>query len=125
MSPYEALMQIQGINKSDLPSEVQTLIKRIEATRNTVLLNKKTDESGNPVVSESVLQKIKSLDSEIVNKIWDFIEEKQKKEIRNTMPKVQQSENKDSVNKEPEQPFVEKSEIKKEDSKGKIGFFNF
>tara|TARA_R110000851_G_scaffold217891_3_gene370822 strand:+ start:424 stop:774 length:351 start_codon:yes stop_codon:yes gene_type:complete len=116
MSPYEALMQVQGLNKSDLPSEVQTLIKRIEATRNTVLLNKKTDESGNPVVSESVLQKIKSLDSEIVNKIWDFIDEREKNQIRKTIPKVEETEIKEPI-KEPE--------IKKEDSKGSIGFFNF
>ena len=112
MSPYEALMQIQGLNKSDLPSEVQTLIKRIEATRNTVLLNKKTDESGNPVVSESVLRKIKALDSQIVNKIWDFIDEREKNEIHKTIPKVEETE-------------IKEPEIKKEDSKGSIGFFNF
>tara|TARA_B110000259_G_scaffold32230_1_gene35437 strand:- start:10211 stop:10579 length:369 start_codon:yes stop_codon:yes gene_type:complete len=122
MSPYEALMQVQGLNRSDLPSEVQTLIKRIEGTRNNVVFrNKKTDESGNLIVSESVLQKIKSLDSEIVNKIWDFIDEREKNQIRNTIPKEPIKE----PTKEPTKEPIKEPEIKKEDSKGSIGFFNF
>jgi|SaaInlV_125m_DNA_1040241.scaffolds.fasta_scaffold00493_33 hypothetical protein len=120
MSPYEALMQTQSLTKRELPIDVQTLIKRIEATRNTVLLNKKTDENGNPIVSDTVKNKIKQLDSEIVNKIWDFLDERQKVEIRKRVSQTQVNKEK-----EPEQPIVEQPEIKKEGSNGKIGFFNW
>lgn len=120
MSPYEALMQTQSLTKGELPSDIQTLIKRIEATRNTVLLNKKTDENGNPIVSDTVKNKIKQLDSEIVNKIWDFLDERQKLEIRKSV-----SETQINKEKEPEQPIVEQPEVKKEGSNGKIGFFNW
>lgn len=120
MSPYEALMQTQSLTKGELPSEVQTLIKRLEATRNTILTNKKNDENGNPIVSNLVINKIKELDSQIVNKIWDFLDERQKVEIRKSV-----SETQINKEKEPEQPIVEQPEVKKEDSNGQIGFFSF
>ena len=122
LSPYEALFEMQGITKKDLPSDIQTLVKRIEATKNTVLLNKKTDDNGNPIVSEQTLKKINDLDSQIVDKTWDFIEDKQRKEIRKSAPNPQIEK---EVNVTSEVKSTPTTENKKEDSQGRVGFFSF
>tara|TARA_R110001592_G_C13106394_1_gene744595 strand:- start:293 stop:658 length:366 start_codon:yes stop_codon:yes gene_type:complete len=121
MLPYEALLQTQSLTKKDLPSEIQRLIKRIESTRNTILVNKKTDENGNPIVSENVKTKINQLDSEIVNATWDFIEGRQKTEKRASVPNSEPKKEE-----APEHKKEETVEIKKEEtSSGNVGFFSF
>ena len=129
MLPYEALMQTQGLTKKDLPSEIQTLIKRIEATRNSIAIKKKVDENGNYIVSDNVKRKIQELDSEIVNKTWDYLEDKQRNEIRKSSPsqKVEQKTEKTEPIKEQEVPkSTEQVEPKSEKSdNGRIGFFGF
>jgi hypothetical protein len=80
--PYQALMQTQGLSKKDLPSEIQTLIKKIESTVRSVALVGKKDEQGDYIVTANTQKKIKELDSKIVNLTWDWIEDKQRNEIR-------------------------------------------
>ena len=121
--PYEALMQTQGLTKKDLPSEIQKLIKRIEATRNSIALNKKLDENGNYIVSENVKRRISELDSQIVNSTWDWLDEKQKTEMRKSVPNSetkQETQQVETVNQE-----APKEETQKDNSKGTIGFFEF
>tara|TARA_Y100000592_G_scaffold101114_1_gene185606 strand:+ start:4835 stop:5215 length:381 start_codon:yes stop_codon:yes gene_type:complete len=121
--PYEALMQTQGLTKKDLPSEIQKLIKRIEATRNSIALNKKLDENGNYIVSDNVKRKISELDSQIVNSTWDWLDEKQKTEMRKSVPNSetkQETQQVETVNQE-----APKEETQKDNSKGTIGFFEF
>lgn len=132
MSPYQALMQTQGLSKKDLPSEIQSLIKRIESTKNTVLVNKKTDEYGNPIVSPETEKKISDLDSMLVNRIWDYVDDKQRNEIRKSVPNPKEemkqvyADVKQEVKTEAKEQFKEtKEEPKKESSSGKIGFFDW
>jgi tRNA U54 and U55 pseudouridine synthase Pus10 len=117
--PYEALMQTQGLSKKDLPSEIQTLIKRIEATRSNVARNPKEDEYGNFIVSKNIEKKISELDSEIVNSTWDWLDEKQKTEMRKSVPNSE-TQQVETVNQE-----APKEETQKDNSKGTIGFFDF
>lgn len=128
MLPYEALMQTQGLTKKDLPSEIQKLIKRIEATRNSIALNKKLDENGNYIVSDNVKRKISELDSEIVNSTWDWLDEKQKTEMRKSVPNSepkQETEKVETQQVETVNQETPKEETQKDNSRGTIGFFEF
>ena len=126
--PYQALIHTQGLTKKELPSEVQTLIKKIEATVRSVALVGKKNEQGDYIVTSNTQKKIDELDSKIVNLIWDYIEDKQRNEIRKSVPNLKDetkqvyADVKEGVKEE----FLEpKEEPKKESSKGKVGFFDW
>lgn len=122
--PYQALLQTQGLTKKDLPSEIQTLIKKIESTVRSVALVGKKDEQGDYIVTANTQKKIKELDSKIVNLTWDWIEDNQRKEMRksvpNAEPKSEETQKVETVNQD-----APKEESQKGDSKGKIGFFDW
>ena len=126
--PYQALIHTQGLTKKELPSEVQTLIKKIEATVRSVALVGKKNEQGDYIVTSNTQKKIDELDSKIVNLIWDYIDDKQRNEIRKSVPNLKDetkqvyADVKEGVKEE----FLEpKEEPKKESSKGKVGFFDW
>lgn len=142
MLPYQVLMQTKGLSKSDLPQEVQALIKKIESTIRSVALVNKKDEQGNYVVTPNTKAKIDELDKQLVNSIWDYLDEKQKEQIRAEQEKKEEqtppstppaSEKKEESNpstppasEKKEQEEVKKEEPpKKESSFGRIGFFDW
>jgi len=134
MLPYQVLMETKGLKKAELPTEVKAKIKKIEATLRAVGSFGKKDENGDYIITNNVRTKLDTLDAEIVNGIWDYLEGKQKEELR-TPP--QNTEVKKEVAKETvvsKTPTTETTETTtseattttaKEESKGKIGFFDF
>lgn len=128
MLPYQALMQTKGLNKSDLPQEVQALIKKIESTIRSVALVNKKDEQGNYIVTPNTKAKIDELDKRLVNLIWDYLDEKQKEEIRAEQEKKEEQTPPSTppATEKKEQEEVKKEEPpKKESSFGRIGFFDW
>jgi len=128
MLPYQVLMQTKDLKKSDLPQEVQALIKKIESTIRSVALVNKKDEQGNFIVTPNTKTKIDDLDKQLVNSIWDYLDEKQKEQIRAEQEKKDQQEPKNTppASEKKEQEEVKKEEPpKKESSKGSIGFFDW
>ena len=134
--PYQLLMQTKGLSKKDLPSEIQSNIRKIEATvRSVGGLVAKKDEEGNYIVTENTRKKMNQLDKQIVDEIWDFLDDKQKQEMRATNEKVEEKVTEKVVAEEKkEEVFVEnKTEIKEvekpskeqKSSNGSIGFFDF
>jgi len=134
MLPYQALMSTKGLTKAELPSNIQAKIKKVEATLRSVASFGKKDENGDYIITPNVKSKLDQLDEQIVNDIWDYLEGKQKEELR-TPP--QNTEVKKEVAKETvvsKTPTTETTETTtseattttaKEESKGKIGFFDF
>ena len=130
--PYQALIHTQGLTKKELPSEVQTLIKKIEATVRSVALVGKKNEQGDYIVTSNTQKKIDELDSKIVNLIWDYIDDKQRNEIRKSVPNPKEETKQvyadvtQEVKTEVKEQFKEtKEEPKKEGSSGTIGFFDW
>ena len=128
--PYQVLMQSKDLTKGELPTDVKALIKKIEATIRAVGSFGKTDESGDYIITDNVRKKLDDLDDKIINGIWDYLENKQKQELRNdantgtttqytqkTEVKVPQASTPTQV--EPQEKVVEQT------SKGNIGFFEF
>jgi hydroxymethylpyrimidine pyrophosphatase-like HAD family hydrolase len=130
--PYQLLMQTKGLSKKDLPSEIQSNIRKIEATvRSVGGLVAKKDEEGNYIVTENTRKKMNQLDKQIVDDIWDFLEDKQKQEMRATNEKVAEKvvaeEKKEEVfvENKTETKEVEKPSKEQKSSNGSIGFFDF
>ena len=130
--PYQLLMQTKGLSKKDLPSEIQSNIRKIEATvRSVGGLVAKKDEEGNYIVTENTRNKMNQLDKQIVDEIWDFLEDKQKQEMRATNEKVAEKvvaeEKKEEVfvENKTETKEVEKPSKEQKSSNGSIGFFDF
>jgi hypothetical protein len=130
-------MQTKGLNKSDLPQEVQALIKKIESTIRSVALVNKKDEQGNFIVTPNTKAKIDELDKKLVNSIWDYLDEKQKEQIRSEQKKKEEQIPPATEKKEEPNPITppatekKEEEIKKEEppkkqsSLGSIGFFDW
>jgi hypothetical protein len=130
--PYQLLMQTKGLSKKDLPSEIQSNIRKIEATvRSVGGLVAKKDEEGNYIVTENTRKKMNQLDKQIVDDIWDFLDDKQKQEMRATNEKVAEKvvaeEKKEEVfvENKTETKEVEKPSKEQKSSNGSIGFFDF
>tara|TARA_Y100000389_G_C17228256_1_gene396802 strand:- start:49 stop:441 length:393 start_codon:yes stop_codon:yes gene_type:complete len=130
MLPYQVLIESKGLKKAELPTEVKAKIKKIEATLRAVGSFGKKDENGDYIITNNVRTKLDSLDADIVSGIWDYLENKQKQELRNdantgtttqytqkTEVKVPQASTPTQV--EPQEKVVEQT------SKGNIGFFEF
>lgn len=145
MLPYQALMETKGITFEELPKAVQKQIRSLESTLRGVSNFGKTDENGDYIITESVKQKIDTKDKEIVNSMWDYLEEKQKEEIRqNLEPKPTPTPKPVEEPKEPtpspapledpkpidppkpsEDPKPDPKPEPKKESTGRIGFFEF
>ena len=130
--PYQLLMQTKGLSKKDLPSEIQSNIRKIEATvRSVGGLVAKKDEEGNYIVTDNTRKKMNQLDKQIVDDIWDFLDDKQKQEMRATNEKVAEKvvaeEKKEEVfvENKTETKEVEKPSKEQKSSNGSIGFFDF
>ena len=137
MLPYQVLMQTKDLKKSDLPQEVQATIKKIESTIRSVALVNKKDEQGNFIVTPNTKAKIDELDKKLVNSIWDYLDEKQKEQIRSEQKKKEAQTPPVTEKKEEPNPITppvtekKEEEIKKEEppkkqsSSGSIGFFDW
>jgi hypothetical protein len=139
MLPYQALMSTKGLTKAELPSNIQSKIKKVEATLRSVASFGKKDENGDYVITPNVKSKLDQLDEQIVNDIWDYLESKQKEELR-TPPQNEVKEEVVEKKVATESPKVESTPTMettettttqttttttKQESKGKIGFFDF
>lgn len=137
--PYQVLMQTKGLSKNDLPKEVKATINTLERTIRGIAMANKKDAEGNLIVTENTKAKIDELDKQLVNQIWDYLDEKQMQELRGDIePKKEVKEpNPNPIvepkNQEPKPPVVEptvepkkeEEQPKKKDSSGRIGFFDW
>ena len=133
--PYQALMQSKDLTKAELPTDVKALIKKIEATIRAVGSFGKTDENGDYIITDNVRKKLDSLDADIISGIWDYLENKQKEELRKdaktgtTTPPIEKTDVKvpEASTPKKEEPIVSetKETVVEETSKGNIGFFEF
>jgi len=135
MLPYQVLMESKGLKKAELPTEVKAKIKKIEATLRAVGSFGKKDENGDYIITNNVRTKLDNLDAEIVSGIWDYLENKQKEELRSdattgtTTPPIEKTEVKvpEASTPKKEEPIVSSKNVTvvEETSKGNIGFFEF
>ena len=139
MLPYQALMNTKGLTKAELPNNIQAKVKKVEATLRSVASFGKKDENGDYIITPNVKSKLDQLDEQIVNDIWDYLETKQKEELRTpTQDKLKEEVvEKQVVTETPKvesTPTMETTQTTttqtttttaKEESKGKIGFFDF
>jgi hypothetical protein len=127
--PYQVLMETKGLTNSDLPTEVKNNIKKVESTLRSVVSFGKQDENGEYKISDTVKNKLDNLDKEIVDGIWDFLEEKQKQEGRTNASSENKVDNQEQQNSggqgQGQQQQQEEQGDSKKESKGYIGFFEF
>lgn len=81
MLPYQALMQDKGLSKAELPASVKNDIKALERVLRGVSSFGKTDENGDYIISQSTQDKITVRDNKIIESIYDYLEQKQSKEM--------------------------------------------
>ena len=133
MLPYQALMSTKGLTKAELPNNIQAKVKKVEATLRSVASFGKKDENGDYIITPNVKSKLDQLDEQIVNDIWDYLETKQKEELRTpTQDKLKEEVvEKKVVEETPKMETTQTTTTQtttttaKEESKGKIGFFDF
>ena len=133
MLPYQALMSTKGLTKAELPNNIQAKIKKVEATLRSVASFGKKDENGDYIITPNVKSKLDQLDEQIVNDIWDYLETKKKEELRTPTQNEVKEEvvEKKVVEETPKMETTQTTTTQtttttaKEESKGKIGFFDF
>jgi hypothetical protein len=81
MLPYQVLMQDKGLSKAELPASVKNDIKALERVLRGVSSFGKTDENGDYIISQSTQDKITVRDNKIMESIYDYLEQKQSKEM--------------------------------------------
>lgn len=81
MLPYQVLMQDKGLSRAELPASVKNDIKALERVLRGVSSFGKTDENGDYIISQSTQDKITARDKAIIDGIYDYLEQKQSKEM--------------------------------------------
>ena len=121
--PHVFLMQTKGLSKSELPDGVKYKISqftRLKGGYASANRNKEVFE-----LSEAQKNRLKDLDKEILDGIWDYLTEKQNQEMRAENNKKEEQQPSDEIKEEQKPITEEKKEEEKPQSKGRIGFFEF